>query len=89
MCLGIPGQVIERIEGYGDQLALVNVAGVERKINIGLLDEGSLKPGDWIVIHMGFALERVDAAGAENAMKGLELMGRERQTEESSAQPEG
>ncbi len=76
MCLGIPGQVVELVEGYGDQLALVDVAGVRRKINIGLLDEGPLEPGMWVIIHMGFALERVDAAGAEKAMSGLELMGR-------------
>ncbi|WP_026536154.1 HypC/HybG/HupF family hydrogenase formation chaperone [Arthrobacter sp. H14] len=78
MCLGIPGQVLELIEGYGDQLALVNVSGVPRKINIGLLDDGPLEPGTWVIIHMGFALERVDAAGAEQALSGLELMGRER-----------
>ncbi|WP_426995956.1 HypC/HybG/HupF family hydrogenase formation chaperone [Pseudarthrobacter sp. N5] len=76
MCLGIPGQVVELVEGYGDQLALVDVAGVRRNINIGLLDEGPLEPGMWVIIHMGFALERVDAAGAEKAMRGLELMGR-------------
>jgi hydrogenase expression/formation protein HypC len=79
MCLGIPGQVIELVEGYGGQLALVDVAGVRRKINIGLLDEGPLPPGSWVLIHMGFALERVDAAGAEEAMSGLELMGRPRE----------
>ena len=78
MCLGIPGQIIGLVEGYGDQLALVDVAGVQRKINIGLLDEGPLEPGTWVLIHMGFALERVDAAGAEKAMGGLELMGRPR-----------
>jgi hydrogenase expression/formation protein HypC len=78
MCLGIPGQVIELLEGYGNQLALVEVAGVRRKINIGLLDEGPLEPGSWVLIHMGFALERVDPDGAERAMGGLELMGRSR-----------
>ncbi|MFH5879854.1 HypC/HybG/HupF family hydrogenase formation chaperone [Arthrobacter sp. NA-172] len=81
MCLGIPGQVIELIEGYGNQLALVDVAGVQRKINIGLLDEGPLEPGTWVLIHMGFALERVDADGAERAMSGLELMGQPRESE--------
>ncbi|MET3174797.1 UNVERIFIED_ORG: hydrogenase expression/formation protein HypC [Arthrobacter sp. UYCu721] len=79
MCLGIPGQVIGPIDGYGNQLALVNVAGVQRKINIGLLDDGPLPPGSWVLIHMGFALERVDDEGAEQAMSGLELMGRPRQ----------
>ena len=78
MCLGIPGQVIELLEGYGNQLALVDVAGVRRKINIGLLDEGPLEPGTWVIIHMGFALERVDSEGAEQALGGLELMGRPR-----------
>ena len=78
MCLGIPGQVVELLEGYGNQLALVDVAGVRRKINIGLLDEGPLEPGTWVVIHMGFALERVDSEGAEQALGGLELMGRPR-----------
>ncbi|MDR7083851.1 hydrogenase expression/formation protein HypC [Arthrobacter ginsengisoli] len=81
MCLGIPGQVVELLEGYGNQLALVDVAGVRRKINIGLLDEGPLEPGTWVLIHMGFALERVDSEGAEQAMGGLELMGRARDAE--------
>lgn len=86
MCLGIPGQVIELVEGYGGQLALVDVAGVPRKINIGLLDDGPPEPGSWVLIHMGFALERVDAAGAEQAMGGLELMGRAREPEGGAAQ---
>lgn len=81
MCLGIPGQVIELLEGYGNQLALVDVAGVQRKINIGLLDEGPLESGTWVLIHMGFALERVDASGAERALSGLELMGQPRESD--------
>jgi hydrogenase expression/formation protein HypC len=87
MCLGIPGQIIELLEGYGDQLALVDVAGVRRKINIGLLDEGPPEPGTWVLIHMGFALERVDAAGADQAMGGLELMGRPRDSDDAGAGP--
>ena len=80
MCLGIPGQVIEMVEGFGGQLALVDVSGAARKINIGMLepDQQDLAPGDWVLIHMGFAVERVDAAEAEQAMQGLELMGRPR-----------
>ena len=80
MCLGIPGQVIEMVEGYGGQLALVDVQGARRKINIGMLelDQQVLTRGDWVLIHMGFAVERVDAAGAEQALQGLELMGRSR-----------
>ncbi|MDQ0032122.1 HypC/HybG/HupF family hydrogenase formation chaperone [Arthrobacter bambusae] len=86
MCLGIPGQVIELLEGYGNQLALVDVAGVHRKINVGLLDDGPLEPGTWVLIHMGFALERVDAAGAEQALGGLELMGQPREPQAGTSQ---
>src|SRR4030095_17192574 len=80
MCLGIPGQVIEMLEGYEGQLALVDVSGAQRKINIGMLelDQQELGPGDWVLIHMGFAVERIEAAAAEEALQGLELMGRPR-----------
>ncbi|MGW0042008.1 HypC/HybG/HupF family hydrogenase formation chaperone [Rhodococcus sp. NPDC003348] len=78
MCLGIPGQVIRKLDGYAGQLALVDVAGEQRKVNIGMLDDPELGPGDWIVIHMGFAMDRVDEAGAQRAMAGLELIGRPR-----------
>lgn len=76
MCLGIPGRVIRMLEGYGDQLALVNVAGEDRKINVGMLPEETFTAGDWVIIHMGFVVERTDRTGAEAAMAGLELMGR-------------
>ena len=75
MCLGIPGQVVDMVEGYGGQLAMVDVLGVARQINLGMLD-GPVREGEWVLIHMGFAMERVDAAGAAQAMAGLELMGR-------------
>ena len=75
MCLGIPGQVVGMLEGYGDQLALVDVAGEHRKVNIGMLPEETFAPGDWVIIHMGFVVEKTDEAGADAAMAGLELMG--------------
>jgi hydrogenase assembly chaperone HypC/HupF len=80
MCLGIPGQVVGMVAGYGDQLALVEVEGAARKVNIGLLDEAPAV-GQWVLIHMGFAVQLTDAAGAEEAMSGLELMGRSRDDE--------
>ena len=76
MCLGIPGQVVGMLEGYGDQLALVNVAGENRKVNIGMLPEETFGPGDWVIIHMGFVVEKTDKVGADEAMAGLEMMGR-------------
>lgn len=85
MCLGIPGQVVEVLPGYSGQLALVDVEGAQRKVNIAMLelDPPGLAPGDWLVIHMGFALERVDAARAAEVLAGLELIGRPRERETS------
>ena len=78
MCLGIPGRVVEVMDGNGGMLALVDVLGARRPINLGMLEDMDVVPGEWVLIHMGFALERVDEAGAEAAMAGLEMMGRER-----------
>ena len=83
MCLGIPGQVIGMIEGYCDQLALVDVAGEQRKVNVGMLPEETFSAGDWVIIHMGFVVEKTDKAGADAAMEGLQLMGRGQDTEAS------
>ncbi len=81
MCLGIPGQVVRMLEGYGGQLAVVDVAGEQRKVNVGMLADETFGPGDWVIIHMGFVVEKTDAAGAEAAMRGLELLGRGRDPE--------
>jgi hydrogenase expression/formation protein HypC len=75
MCLGIPGQVVRMLDGYNDQLALVDVVGEHRKVNVGMLPEETFAPGDWVIIHMGFVVEKTDEAGAEEAMAGLKLMG--------------
>jgi hydrogenase expression/formation protein HypC len=64
------------LDGYGDQLALVNVAGENRKVNIGMLPEETFSAGDWVIIHMGFVVEKTDKAGADAAMAGLKMMGR-------------
>lgn len=75
MCLGIPGRVVSMIEGYGGQLALVDVAGEARRVNVGMLPDETFSAGDWVIIHMGFVVEKTDARGAEAAMTGLRLMG--------------
>ncbi len=74
MCLGIPGEIIELRTGRPD-LARVSVSGVKRAINIGLLSEEALQPGDWILIHVGFALSKIDEAEAKAAMEFLEGIG--------------
>jgi hydrogenase expression/formation protein HypC len=81
MCLGIPGQVVRMLDGYNDQVALVDVVGEHRKVNVGMLPEETFAPGDWVIIHMGFVVEKTDEAGAKEAMAGLELMGRGREPE--------
>jgi hydrogenase assembly chaperone HypC/HupF len=78
VCLGIPGQVIELLPGYGGQLALVDVHGAPRKVNIGMLDGDPPAAGQWVLIHLGFAVEVVSAEAAAGALRGLELMGRPR-----------
>ena len=87
MCLGIPGQVIGMLDGYGDQLALVDVAGESRKVNIGMLPEETFSAGDWVIIHMGFVVEKTDKAGADAAMAGLQLMGSGLDTSTDPAAP--
>lgn len=71
------------VEGYGDQLVLVDVVGQARKVNIGMLPEETFNPGDWVIIHMGFVVEKTDQAGADAAMAGLELMGSGRAEDDS------
>ena len=75
MCLGIPGQVVAMMSGYGGQLVLVEVAGEQRPVNIGMLPDETFDAGDWVIIHMGFVVEKTDARGAAAAMAGLRLMG--------------
>jgi hydrogenase expression/formation protein HypC len=70
MCVGIPGQVVAAVPGAPDFLR-VSVSGVERSINAGLLDGPPPRPGDWVMIHMGFALERMSA---EEATESLALL---------------
>jgi hydrogenase expression/formation protein HypC len=70
MCLGIVGQVVS-IEDAHPDLALVEVAGAQRKINIGILAGEGVAAGDWILIHAGFAMERIDAETAANQMTAL------------------
>jgi hydrogenase expression/formation protein HypC len=76
MCLAIPAQVIELIDEH-KRLALVDIAGLRRNVNVGLLDDddGGVQPGDWVLIHVGFALSRVDEQEAHATLRLLEQMG--------------
>ena len=76
MCLAIPGQVVEVVDEV-NRLAKVDVAGVQRNVNIGLLDADGdpAAPGDWVLIHVGFALSKVDEEEARSTLSMLEGMG--------------
>jgi hydrogenase expression/formation protein HypC len=74
MCLGIAGQIIEFLPEPRD-VARVNVFGVDRVINIGLVANEGLNPGDWVLIHVGFAIAKMDEAEAKASMAFLQGMG--------------
>ncbi len=74
MCLGIPGEVVELLPDRTD-LATVEVSGVRRAINVGLLEEEELNPGDWVLIHVGFAMSKMNEKEAKSALDFLEDLG--------------
>ena len=82
MCLAIPGLVLEVVDA-DNRLAKVDVAGVRRNVNVGLLDEEGegVKPGDWVLIHVGFAISKVDEEEAVATRRLLEGMGAEYEQE--------
>jgi hydrogenase expression/formation protein HypC len=80
MCLGIPAQLVAGDTGHPD-LAMVDMGGVSRAINLGLLDERP-RPGDWVLVHMGFALS---AMTAEEASDALAALGTEREAADREA----
>jgi hydrogenase expression/formation protein HypC len=74
MCLAIPGQILE-ITDEANRLARVDVVGVRRTVNVGLLD--GVQAGDWVLIHVGFALSRIDEEEAAATLRLLREMGSE------------
>ncbi len=74
MCLGIPGQIAEIVDEQC-QIAKVDVSGVKRSVNVALLAEEGIKPGDWVLIHVGFAMSKIDEIEAQETMRLLQSMG--------------
>ena len=74
MCLGIPGQIIDMVDDE-NHIAKVNVSGVKRNVNIALVRPEGIAPGDWVLIHVGFAMSKIDEVEAHETMKALQLMG--------------
>lgn len=72
MCLAIPGKVIRLLDDP-PELATVEVSGVVRNVNVGLIDP--VQPGDWVLIHVGFAMSRIDEEEARSSLEFLERLG--------------
>lgn len=74
MCLGIPGQIIEIVDETF-QIAKVDVSGVKRGVSIALLASEGVAPGDWVLIHVGFAMSKINESEAQATLKALQAMG--------------
>jgi hydrogenase expression/formation protein HypC len=74
MCLAIPGKIVE-ISTDNKDAALVDVVGVRRKIDLGLLQDDKPVAGDWVLIHVGFALSKISEQDATDQMNTLRLLG--------------
>lgn len=72
MCLAIPGKIVEMVDEE-NQIAKVDVGGVRRNVNIGMLDDVSV--GDYVLIHVGFAMSKVDEKEAEETLRLLQDLG--------------
>jgi hydrogenase expression/formation protein HypC len=78
MCLGIPGRIV-KLDDAGKKLATVDVSGVKRQVNIACIVDAEHPAedcvGDWVLVHVGFAMSRIDAAQAAETLKILTELG--------------
>ncbi|QDQ42076.1 HypC/HybG/HupF family hydrogenase formation chaperone [Methylacidiphilum kamchatkense] len=85
MCLAIPGKIVEMDPNDQTpfvQTALVEVSSVRRRINIELIKDEELKPGDWVLIHVGFALAKISEREAQDQLRILSMLGEDKQAME-------
>jgi hydrogenase expression/formation protein HypC len=74
MCLGIPGQILDIVDDE-NSIAKVDVSGVKRNVSIALVRPEGIEPGDWVLIHVGFAMSKIDESEAHETMRALYSMG--------------
>jgi len=76
MCLGIPGEIVDVVDAE-HHIAKAEVSGVRRNVNIGLLADGpdAVGVGDWVLIHVGFAMSKIDEDEARSTLEFLERLG--------------
>jgi hydrogenase expression/formation protein HypC len=80
MCLGIPGQVVDIVDAE-QSLAKVDVNGVRRNISVRLLADDNLRVGDWVLVHVGFAMAKIDEHEAAMTLDQVQKMGENYQQE--------
>jgi hydrogenase expression/formation protein HypC len=90
MCLGIPGRIVEIVDDE-NHIAKAEVSGVRRNVNIGLLAEGedAVGIGDWVLIHVGFAMSKIDEGEAKETRRFLEMLGEPYEQELSELKASG
>jgi hydrogenase expression/formation protein HypC len=74
VCLAIPGKIVE-LDPQNETLAVVDVVGVRRKVDLGLLQDDTPVPGDWVLIHVGFAMSKISEVDAADQMRTLAMLG--------------
>jgi hydrogenase expression/formation protein HypC len=74
MCLGIPGQIVEFVDEVND-IAKVEVSGVRRNISVALVRPEGIHMGDWVLVHVGFAMSKIDENEAQETLQLLRSMG--------------
>src|ERR1700724_2476251 len=74
MCLAIPGKIVEIAAGQ-NSVGIVEVTGVRRKVQLGLLEDDMPKTGDWVLIHVGYAMSKISEQDAAEQMRTLEMLG--------------
>src|ERR1700734_1539147 len=74
MCLALPGKIVEIASDHPNS-ALVDVVGMRRRVDLGLLEEDRPVPGDWVLIHVGFAMSKISEKDALDQLHTLEMLG--------------
>jgi hydrogenase expression/formation protein HypC len=74
VCLAIPGKIVE-LDSQNALQAIVDIVGVRRKVDLGLLQDEPPVPGDWVLIHVGFAMSKISEADAADQMRTLNMLG--------------
>jgi hydrogenase expression/formation protein HypC len=74
MCLAIPGRIVELVNA-APPTAVVEVTGVRRRVDLGLLEDDMPAVGEWVLIHVGFAMSRISEQEAANQMQALAILG--------------